>query len=98
MERKEIDNVEFVIERDRRLRIIKEQSLWQLLRERVLINGKPIAHRTARDVFNRKTFEEVDEGTPYRVWIASKGIVDEYEANRMKYGSRNQEMESPTTD
>lgn len=98
MEYKKTRKTAFEIERDRRLKKLKDNSLWQILRERVKINGKPIAHRTARDVFSLKTFKDVEAGTAYRVWVASKAVIDEHEANQKYYGSGHKKVESSTTD
>lgn len=98
MEFEKTEKTAFEIERDRRLKILKDNSLWQILRERVKINGKPIAHRTARDVFSLKVFKDVEGGTPYRVWVASKAVIDEYEANLEDYGTECKKVESSITD
>lgn len=77
---------EFIRERDKRLKIIADKSLWTELQQMVKINNKPISYATARSTFNAKTFEEL-KGPKLRVWLKSEDIIRTYESEVEKYGA-----------
>lgn len=74
----------FIVERDRRFKLLSELGLWQEITEAVRINGKPIHPRTAKDTFKVSSYGELKESM-LRVWLFSKELLEKYEENYTQY-------------
>lgn len=89
-------NLSFFEERVRRIAIISDQGLWDLISSRVLRNGRPISKRTIVRTFEADSFDDLTP-TQYRIWIASKDVVAEFEEQQSTYGTKNIEVDASTT-
>lgn len=84
MESRKKRKVSFIEERDRRLAIVSKNSLWDVIRERVQINGRPCSKKTVERTFDAEAFKDLTP-TRYRIWLAAAAVIDEYEKEAAEY-------------
>ncbi len=64
----------FIEERDFRLELLESKELFPYLCQKVLINGKPVKTRTAKNAFKVDSFNQLKRNT-LAIWLESEDII-----------------------
>lgn len=84
-------SVNFIEERDFRLKLIKEKGLWNYIASKVLnAKGQPISTRSIRNTFIISKYEDL-KALHLSIWMESEVIIEKIISESKTYGTTNKD-------